>query len=115
MNADTFELREAWMRSRRLAQEAVSEASKRCEEYARAEAEYYSAKAEVALSMKADGMPVTLIDNCVKGVEGVSEKLFALTLAEGKYRAAMKAIDVYRDDERMTYDEYRRSMMGDMQ
>ena len=115
MNADTFELREAWMRSRRLAQTAVDEASKRCEEYAKAEADYYSAKSAAALRMKADGMPVTLIDNCVKGVEGVAEKLFALTLAEGKYRAAMKAIDVYRDDERMVFDEYRRSMMGDMQ
>ena len=115
MNADTFELREAWMRSRKLAQEAVSEASKRCEEYARAESAYYSAKSAAALKMKAEGTPVTLISDSVKGLPEVADKLFEKVLAEGKYRAAMKAIDVYRDDERMTYDEYRRSMMGDMQ
>lgn len=115
MNADTFELRDAWLRSRRLAQEAVKEASERCVEYARAEAEYYSAKAAAAIRMKAEGVPATIITATVKGDDAVSMKLFELTLAEGKYRAAMKAIEVYKDDARMTYDEYKRSMMGDVQ
>ena len=113
MNADAFELRDAWMRSRALAQEALKEASKRCEEYALAQSEYYTAKATAALRMKAEGMPATIIAATVKGDDDVAFKLFEFTLAEGKYRTAMKAIDVYKDDARMTYDEYKRSMMGD--
>lgn len=110
---DTFGLRAAWMESRRLAMRAVEEASKRCEEYAKAEAAYYSAKTAAAMRMKADGVPVGIITATVKGDETVSQALLDKTLAEGKYRAAMKAIDVYRDDERMIYDEYRRSMIGE--
>lgn len=45
MTPDTFELREAWLRSRSLAQTALKEASERCEEHARAIAAYESAKA----------------------------------------------------------------------
>lgn len=115
MNADTFELREAWQRSCELMKRAVAEASKRCEEYALAEAEYYTAKAAAALRMKDEGVPATIIGATIKGDDDVAFKMFMFTLAEGKYRAAMKAIDVYRDDARMAYDEYKRSMMGDAQ
>lgn len=63
--------------------------------------------------MRADGIPVTFIHDIVDGVEPVNSKRFERDVSEGKYKVAMKAIDVYREDERMTYDEYRRSMQGD--
>ena len=113
MTPDTFGLREAWLRSRSLAQTALKEASERCEEHARAVAAYESAKAAKCLEMRADGVPVTFIHDIVDGVDPVNSRLLEKHMAEGKYKAAMKAIDVYREDERMTYDEYRRSMQGD--
>lgn len=106
-------LYQGWQNDVRLAKQAVAEASERCEEYARAEAAYYAAKAKAAIEMKADGEPVTYIQTVVKGVPEVSEALFHYTLAEGKYRAAHKAIDVYRDAMNQSYQEYKRSMMGD--
>ena len=111
--SDTFEVREAWERSRRLAQTAVSEASRRVRDYAKAEADYYAAKAKAALRMKAKGVPATVISATVKGDPEVNRLLYERIAAEGLYRAAMKAIDVYRDDARNTYDEYRRTMTGD--
>lgn len=113
MTPDTFGLREAWLRSRSLAQTALKEASERCEEHARAIAAYESAKAAKCLEMRAEGEPATLIHDVVDGIEPVNSRLFEKVLSEGKYKAAMKAVDVYREDERMTYDEYRRSMQGD--
>lgn len=110
---DTFGLREAWLRSRKLAQTAAKEASDRCIEYAVAEAAYYATKAERVMKMKADGMQVGIIEMTVKGEPDVNPKLMEKIAAEGRYRAAMKAIEVYKDDARMVYDEYRRSMMGD--
>ena len=108
--SDTFGLYEAWQRDQRLAKQAVSEASERCEEYARAEAAYYAAKAATAMALKADGEPVTYIQTIVKGHPDVNPKLFEYTLAEGKYRAAHKAIDVYRDAMNQSFQEYKRSM-----
>lgn len=113
MTADTIGLYQAWLRSRKLAQKAVSEVSERCEEYARTVADYYAAKARRTLEMRADGEPVGVVEMRVKGDPDVVDKLFAMTLAEGKYKAAMKAIDVYRDDSWQTFKEYERSMQGD--
>lgn len=111
MSADTFTLRAAWQRDVRLAKKAVEEASLRCEEYAKAEAEYYAAKTIKAMQMKADGEPVTYIQTVIKGTEEVAPLLFAKTLAEGKYRAAVKAIDVYQSAMLQSYGEYKRSLI----
>lgn len=112
VKVDTLELRDQWLMMRDMAHQAISDASARSEELARAEAEYYAAKTAEAMAMKAAGEPVTFIQTVIKGRPGVSEKLFDYTLAEAKYRAACEAIKTYRDSERYSYQEYQRSMEG---
>lgn len=101
------------MEDRRLMKAAVSEASARGREYAAKKADYYSKKSAAALKMKADGMPVTLIEAAVKGVPEVAAAMLEMQCAEAVWRAAMKAVDVYRDDCRIVYDQIRRAQAGD--
>lgn len=86
---DGLDLWDALMEDRRLMKAAVNEASARGKVYAVKKADYYSKKSAAALRMKADGLPVTLIDAAVKGV------------------------DVYRDDLRVVYDQIKRAQAGD--
>ena len=111
--ADPIELWDALMEDRRLMKAAVSEASERGRDYAVKKAAYYSAKSAAALKMKADGMPVTLIDAAVKGVDGVAAAMLEMQCAEAAWRAAMKAVDVYRDDCRIVYDQIKRAQAAD--
>lgn len=92
---------------------AVKEASERGRDYAVKKAAYYAAKSAAALSMKADGMPVTLIDMAVKGMPEVASAMLEMQCAEAVWRAAMKAVDVYRDDCRIVYDQMKRAQQGD--
>lgn len=102
-----------WADDRRLMKRAVEEASKRGEEYARANAAYYAAKSSKALEMKEEGIPVTLIEVAVKGTPEVSGLLLERDCKKALYQAAVKAIDVYRDDVRMVYDQIKREQSGD--
>lgn len=93
--------------------EAVSESSKRGREAARKNAAYYTAKYSRALQLRAEGMPVTLIESIIKGDPAVNEYLMERDCAKAEYRAADKAIDVYRDDLRYIYDQIKREQSGD--
>lgn len=110
---DPVDLWGALMDDRRLMKAAVSEASERGRDYAVKKAAYYAAKSAAALKMKADGMPVTLIEASVKGVPDVASAMLDMQCAEAAWRAAMKAIDVYRDDCRIVYDQIKRAQQGD--
>lgn len=88
-------------RDRDLMKIASSEVKTRGIEYARAEAEYQSAKARRALEMKADGCPVTFIQTVIKGDEEVCEKMFQRDCAEAEYKSAVEALNVYKLDSRL--------------
>ena len=110
---DAIDLWDALMEDRRLMKAAVNEASARGKVYAVKKADYYSKKSAAALRMKADGLPVTLIDAAVKGVDEVASAMLEMQCAEAEWRAAMKAVDVYREDCRIVYDQIKRAQAGD--
>lgn len=98
---------------RRLMKTAVKEASERGRDYAAKKAGYYAAKSSAALRLKTEGYPVTLIDMAVKGIPEVAAAMLEMQCAEAVWRASMKAVDVYRDDCRIVYDQVKRAQMGD--
>ena len=49
----------------------------------------------------------------VKGMPEVAGPLLEMQCAEALYKATLKAIDVYRDDSRIVYDQIKRAQMGD--
>lgn len=102
-----------WEEDRRLMKIAVEEASQRGREFAIANAKYYAAKTAKALQMKSEGIPVTLIEVAVKGTQEVAPLLEERDCKKALYQAAVKAIDVYRDDVRMVYDQIKREQSGD--
>lgn len=102
-----------WQEAMRLMERAVSEASERGKRFSVKNAAYYARKTEVALILKADGVPVTLISLILKGDERVAPLLLEKECAEAEYKAACKAIDVYRDKARMLYDQIKREQSGD--
>ena len=110
---DAIDLWDALMEDRRLMKAAVNEASARGKVYAVKKADYYSKKSAAALRMKADGLPVTLIDAAVEGVDEVASAMLEMQCAEAEWRAAMKAVDVYREDCRIVYDQIKRAQAGD--
>lgn len=115
MTMDGLEMMQALAEDRRLMKTAVTEASSRGKDYAKKKSAYYARKSSAALSMRAEGVPVTLIDTAVKGMPEVADAMLEMQCAEALWRAAMKAIDVYRDDCRILYDQIKRAQQGDPQ
>lgn len=113
MSADGLTLWQQLEEDRRLMKRAVAEASDRGRDYASKKAAYYAAKSSAALRMKAEGYPVTLIEASVKGLDDVAASMLEMDCAEAMWRASLKAIDVYRDDCRIVYDQIKRAQMGD--
>ena len=111
--SDPISLTSQLMENRRLMKAAVSEARESGRDYAEKQAAYYAAKSKAALELKADGYAVTLIEMVVKGMPEVAGPLLEMQCAEALYKAALKAIDVYRDDSRIVYDQIKRAQMGD--
>lgn len=106
-------LYQRWQRDCELMRTACKEASERGKDAAVKEAAYYTAKAECALRMKADGYQVGIIDMTVKGQPEVASALLEYRAAEAVYKAACKAVDVYRDSARYLYDQIKREQSGD--
>lgn len=102
------ELYRQWQRDCALMKRAVSEASERGKEAA-----YYAAKSAEVLRMKADGYQVGIIEMTVKGSESVAPALLEHLCADAEYKAALKAVDVYRDSARYLYDQLKREQSGD--
>lgn len=101
-------LYQEWRRYDTLMKIAVEEVSKRGKELASAESGYYAAKTKAALQMRDEGLPVGIIEASVKGVPEVAERLLEYRCAEALYKAAIKAVDVYRDSTRYIYDQMKR-------
>lgn len=92
----------------RLLDLALKEARDRGNRYVIAEAEYYSAKAEAAFSMKEEGYPVTFIETAIKGVPSVAEKMTAYHAAQVEYENAREARNVYKKKLDTLREEYAR-------
>lgn len=75
---------------------ALVEAKKRGDAMVKAEADYYTAKANAAFRMKEDGYPVTFIETAIKGVGEVSHKMSAYHAAQVEYENAREARNVYK-------------------
>ena len=61
---------------------------------AQAEASYQSAKYQVAMKLRAEGMPVTLIEAVLKGHPEVNEKLLERITAKVLYESNKESINV---------------------
>lgn len=106
-------LYQQYLRDDRLMKTAVDEMSKRGEVLAQAEAAYYSIKAQIVLQMRDEGFPVGIIEASVKGHQEVNQRLLEYRCAEALYKSASKAVDVYRDSARYTYDQLKREQSAD--
>ena len=62
-------------------------------EYAQAEHDYKVALAQTALRLRADDMPVTLIDKVIYGERAVAEKRLNRDIAETMYQVARENIN----------------------
>ena len=92
----------------RLLDLALIEARKRGDAMVRAEAEYYSAKAQVAFALKEEGYPVTLIEMVTKGVPEVAAKMSAYHAAQVEYENAKEARQCYKRKLDVLREEYQR-------
>jgi len=75
---------------------------------AQAEAEYQSIKYQTAMKMRAEGMPVTLIEAIVKGHPEVNEKLFERMTAKVMYESNKESINVSKKDLDVINDQINR-------
>lgn len=82
--------------TQRLLELALSESKRRGEAMVRAEARYYTAKAQASFAMKEEGVPVTFIQTVVKGVPEVTEAMTAYHAAQVEYENAREGRNVYK-------------------
>ena len=82
--------------TQRLLELALSEAKRRGEVMVRAEAEYYTAKAEASFDLKEQGVPVTFIQTVIKGVPEVCEAMTRYHAAQVEYENAREGRNVYK-------------------
>lgn len=72
---------------------AIAQFERRGREQAQAEHDYKVVLSQEALKLRADGMPVTLIDKVVYGNDNVAEKRFKRDTADALYNAARENIN----------------------
>ena len=92
----------------RLLDMSLKEARERGAKCVLAEAEYYSAKAQVAFALKEDNYPVTLIEMVIKGVPEVCEKMTAYHAAQVEYENAKEARLCYKKKLDTLREQYQR-------
>lgn len=86
---------------RQLMHETLDELFAKAQEAAEAEAVYQAAKAARALELKAQGVPVTLIEMTIKGDSKVNNRLMRRDCALAEYKATQEALNVYKLDCRL--------------
>lgn len=98
--------------TQRLLELALSESKRRGEVMVRAEAEYYTAKAEASFALKEEGVPVTFIQTVIKGVPEVCEAMTRYHAAQVEYENARegrlvfkKRLDVLREQLQREWSE----------
>lgn len=83
----------------RLMQEltvSISRLKKNGERLAEAERDYKITLREEALKLRADGTPVTLINQIIYGVKSVADKRFTRDVAEAVYNANQEHINIVK-------------------
>lgn len=79
-----------------MLERALTEAKQRGIDLTKAEKEYQIAKNTEILLLRAEGTPVTEIQERIRGVEKVAEKRQARDIAQVLYDSAKDAINVYK-------------------
>lgn len=92
----------------RLLDMSLKEAKERGAKCVMAEAEYYSAKANAAFAMKADGMSGTMISIVIKGHPMVVDKMLEYHAAQVEYENAKEARNVYKKKLDTLREQYQR-------
>ena len=92
----------------RLLDMSLKEAKERGAKCVLAEAEYYSAKANAAFAMKADGMSGTMISIVIKGHPMVVDKMLEYHAAQVEYENAKEARNVYKKKLDTLREQYQR-------
>lgn len=85
----------------RLMDLALKEAKRRGDALWRAEARYYTAKAEAVFELKEQGMSAAMIAMVIKGLPTVSSAMSEYHAAQVEYDNAKEAVNVYK--KRLTY------------
>lgn len=85
----------------RLMSLALSEAKKRGDALWRAEAAYYTAKANAAFDLKEQGYSASFIAMVIKGIKEVADAMARYHAAQVEYDNAKEAVNVYK--KRLTY------------
>lgn len=92
----------------RLLDMSLREAKDRGAKCVLAEAAYYSAKAQTAFTLKAEGMPASLINTVIKGHPDVVDKLLEYHAAQVEYENAREARNVYKKKLDTLREQYQR-------
>lgn len=92
----------------RLLDMSLKEAKERGAKCVLAEAEYYSAKANAAFALKADGMSGTMISIVIKGHPMVVDKMLDYHAAQVEYENAKEARNVYKKKLDTLREQYQR-------
>lgn len=92
----------------RMLDAALRECKQRGAAMVKAEAAYYSAKANAAYSLKEEGNPVTFISLVIKGVGEVSKAMSAYHAAEVEYENAREARNVWKKKLDTLREQYQR-------
>ena len=92
----------------RLLDMSLKEAKERGAKCVLAEAEYYSAKANAAFAMKADGMTGTMISIVIKGHPMVVDKMLEYHATQVEYENAKEARNVYKKKLDTLREQYQR-------
>lgn len=92
----------------RLLDMSLKEAKERGAKCVLAEAEYYSAKANAAFALKAEGMSGTMISIVIKGHPMVVDKMLEYHAAQVEYENAKEARNVYKKKLDTLREQYQR-------
>ena len=80
----------------RMLDTALLECKQRGAAMVKAEADYYTVKAQVSFALKEEGTPVTFIQTTVKGIPEVCRAMSAYHAAEVEYENAREARNVWK-------------------
>lgn len=87
---------------------ALSTLRKHGLEYCEAERDYQKAKSKAIMKLKAEGYPVTLIPQVVKGLDEIADLDFARNTKEVVYKANMEALLIKKLQLRIKENEIER-------
>lgn len=96
----------------RLLELALKEAKRRGDVMVKAEAEYYTAKANAVFALRESGVPVGIIEAAIKGMPTVNESMSSYHAAQVEYENAREARNVYKKRLDTLREQYAREWAG---